>query len=370
MEITTRPGGPAGPGYTIRLLRPEDAAGVAACVRRVYGDSYVHPKLYHPDQVIRLNQTGELVSAVALDAAGRVVGHFALERRGLGALAEEGRAVVVPEHRHHHLMEALRGLLEGEAHRLGLTGLFGQAVTNHVFTQKVWERFGLGVCGLSLAALPRSFQDLPEPPPQRMSLLLGFKYLRPPAPAAVYAPARHRAICARIYEQLRVPVEFRAPHAAAGPGRVSVTEFPPWQAALIRVDRVGAATAAEVCRVRRSLCDTAGVEAVFLELPLAQAGTPELCRAVEQDGFFFSGIGPCFSTVGDALRLQFVNVDLDIALLQLQGRFAHELAAYVARERERVGKARHGDEKGAKKGKLSFSTYGKAERPLDAGDTT
>ena len=84
MEITTRPAGPACPGYTIRLLRPEDAAGVAACVRRVYGDSYIHPLVYHPDQVVRLNQTGELVSAIALDAAGRVVGHFALERRGLG----------------------------------------------------------------------------------------------------------------------------------------------------------------------------------------------------------------------------------------------------------------------------------------------
>ena len=340
MEITICPAGPACPRYTIRLLRPEDAAGVAACVRCVYGDSYIHPKLYHPDQVLWLNLTGELVSAVALDAAGRVVGHFALERRGLGTIAEEGKAVVLPGHRHHHLMEALRGLLEEEAHRLGLIGLFGQAVTNHVFTQKLMERSGLGVCGLSLAALPRSFQNLPEPLPQRMSLLLGFKYLRPPAPAVVYAPARHRAICARIYEQLRVPVEFREPHAAEGPGRVSVKRFSAWQAALIRVDRVGAATAAEVCRVRRSLCDTAGVEAVFLELPLAQAGTPELCRAVEQEGFFFSGIGPCFGNAGDALRLQFLNVDLDIALLQLHGRFAFELAGYVARERERVAKPR------------------------------
>jgi hypothetical protein len=43
MEIATRLAGPACPAYTIRLLRPEDAAGVAACVRPVYGDSYVHP---------------------------------------------------------------------------------------------------------------------------------------------------------------------------------------------------------------------------------------------------------------------------------------------------------------------------------------
>ena len=81
--------GPETPGYTVRRLRAEDATGVAACVRRVYGDSYLHRELYQPDQIIRLNETGELVSVVALDAGEQVVGHYALERPGLGAIAEE-----------------------------------------------------------------------------------------------------------------------------------------------------------------------------------------------------------------------------------------------------------------------------------------
>ena len=340
MEITTQAMGPACPRYTVRRLRPEDATGVAECVRSVYGDSYVHPELYHPDQVIRLNQTGELVSAIALDADGEVVGHYALERPGLGAIAEEGEALVLPEHRHHHLMEALRGLLEEEAHRLGLMGLFGQAVTNHLFTQRVWERFDVRVCGLSLGASPRSFRNLAQLLPQRMSLVLGFKHLRLPARVAVHAPPQHRAICTRIYDQLRVPVEFHEPGSAEGPGQVSVKYIHELQEATIQVERVGTETAAEIRRSRRSLCETSRTEAVFLELPLAQAGTPELCRAVEQEGFFFSGIGPCFGADGDALRLQFLNVDLDIGLLQLHGQFAHELTAYVARERERVRKAR------------------------------
>jgi len=332
--------GPACSGYTVRRLRPEDAAGVAACVRGVYGDSYPHSELYHPEQILRLNGTGELISAVALDAGGRVVGHYALERPGLGAVAEEGEALVLPEHRHHHLMEALRGLLEEQAHRLGLTGLFGQAVTNHVFTQKVWERFGLRVCGLSLGALPRSMENLGQRLPQRMSLLVGFKYLRPPAGVLLHAPAQHRAICARVYEQFRMPVEFREPVPAEGPGEVSVECLAGLQEAVIRVRRVGAETAAEVRRLRRSLGEDPGVEAIFLELPLAQAGTPALCRAVEQDGFFFSGIGPCFDAGGDALRLQCLKAELDMGLLQLHCPFARELAAYVARERERVGKSR------------------------------
>src|SRR5262245_34460532 len=124
--------------YLIRRLTPEDAAGVAELVRCIYGDSYqmVHPEIYHPTQILRLNSTDELVSVVALDATGNVVGHYALERPEPSSIAEAGEAMVLPEHRHHQLMERMRAQLEEEAHRLSLAGIFGQAVTNHLFTQK------------------------------------------------------------------------------------------------------------------------------------------------------------------------------------------------------------------------------------------
>lgn len=339
MASTLQPAVESASGYTIRRLRPEDAAGVTQCVCCVYGDSYLHPEVYHPDEIIRLNETGELVSVVALDRNGQVVGHYALERPGLGAIAEEGEALVRPEHRHHHLMEALRELLEAEAHRLELTGLFGQAVTNHIFTQKVWERFGLRACGLSLGATPRSFHNMSQSLPQRMSLLLGFKYLRTPSQLVFHVPDQHRTICERILDQFGTQVEFRQGRPAEAPGQLSVDYSPEQQQAVIRVQHVGAEMATEISRTRRSLCEDSGVEVIFVELPLSQAGTPELCRAVEQDGFFFSGIGPCFAPDGDALRLQFLNVEVDISLLQLHCPFARELAAYVAEARKQVGTA-------------------------------
>jgi len=323
-------------GYTVRRLLPEDAAGVTECVRRVYGDSYAHAAIYHPEQIIRLNDTGELVSVVALESGGQVVGHYALERPGLGVVAEEGEAMVLPEHRHEHLMEGMRGLLGQEAHRLGLIGLFGRAVTNHVFTQRVHDRFNLRPCALSLGELSRSFHNMAEPLPQRMSLLLGFKYLRTPTQVMVHIPAHHRDMGARIYDQFQVPLEFQEPSRAEGLGQVVVDAVLEQQQATIRVLRVGADTAADIGQARRKLCEQSQAEAIFLELPLAQSGTPELCEAVEHDGFFFSGIGPSFSADGDVLRLQWLGVQLDMALLQIENSFAKELVAYVASERERV----------------------------------
>ena len=99
---------------------------------------------------------------------------------------------------------------------------------------------------------------------------------------------------------------------------------------------MGADTAAEVRRARQDLCETAAAEVVYLELPLAQPGTPALCVAAEADGFFFSSLAPRFAPDGDALRLQFLNCPLDTDRLQIASPLGQELLAYVAAERARV----------------------------------
>src|SRR5690606_5563765 len=44
--------------YTIRLLEPGDAIGVAQVIYRTYGYTYPNPDLYYPERIIHLNQTG------------------------------------------------------------------------------------------------------------------------------------------------------------------------------------------------------------------------------------------------------------------------------------------------------------------------
>src|SRR5262249_4442447 len=121
-------------GCTVRRFRPEDAAGVTQLVQAVYGDSYYPPALYDPQQLVPLNETEKLVSILAVDAASAVIGHYALERLQVGAVAEASDAIVALDYRHHHLMEQMRVLLREEANRIGLTGLVGYPVTNHLFS--------------------------------------------------------------------------------------------------------------------------------------------------------------------------------------------------------------------------------------------
>ncbi|MBX9583169.1 MAG: hypothetical protein K2X87_22920 [Gemmataceae bacterium] len=328
------PPGPAAEAYTVRPFHPDDAAGVARLVESVYGATYYPPDLYHPGRIVRLNEDGQLVSVVALDPAGGVVGHYAVERPRPGAVAEASDAIVAPPCRHHQLLERMRVVLRGEAVGLGLAGLVGYPVTNHVFSQKAEEHFGAKPCGVALGLWPRTFHNLPEPLPQRMSFVLYFEYLRRPA-GVVHEDTPHAEVVARIAGQYGVPVEVRPAGSPAGVGEVEVEYEGPVQAGTVRVRRVGADTAAAVRRAGRELVGR-GARAVTLELPLAQPGAAAVCRAAEADGFFFCGLGPAFADDGDVLLLQLVVEDLDLSLVQLDGPFARDLLAYVGRERDRV----------------------------------
>jgi hypothetical protein len=325
--------------FNIRRFRSDDAAGVTRLVEGVYGDTYYPRDLYTPERIVQLNATEKLVSIVALDSARQVVGHYALERPNLEAVAEASDAIVCEECRHHHLFEEMRPLLREEAKRLGLTGLVGYPVTNHLFSQKAEEHFGSHPCGVALGLWPRSFHNMLEPLPQRMSFVIYFDYVCP-ATHVVHVTAPHREIISRIYRQYGISLESCGTEPEAEKGDIILEHEPEVQTGTIRVRRAGADTAAAVRQARDQLCDGNGVKAVTLELPLAQPESADLCRAAEEDGFFFSGLGPAFAADGDALLMQFIVEDLDLSLIEIENPFARELLAYAGAERARVRKAR------------------------------
>jgi anti-sigma regulatory factor (Ser/Thr protein kinase)/RimJ/RimL family protein N-acetyltransferase len=326
--------------YTVRRLQPEDAIQVAQCIYRTYGYTYSNEDLYYPERIVQQNESGELISEVVLDESGEVVGHAALERSGLGPVAELGQAVVVPAHRGRKLLQRMTVALHQEGHRLGLSGLYGQPTTAHTASQKVIDAFDYRLCGITLGYIPRTriYKNMQTDSAQeRTSLGLSFQYLKPPAPAMRYVPECHWPMLKRIYAGLGAPVEFQDDSfMAGGPGQVVVRFNQGYGIGKIGVRQVGADTAAEVRRALHDLCDMAHAEAIYLELPLAQPATADLCRLVEDEGFFFSGVGPQFAPDGDSLRMQYLNTPLDPAMVQLLTPFGHDLLDYIVQEMERV----------------------------------
>lgn len=328
-----------GSKYIIRRFCSDDAAGVTRLVEGVYGDTYYPRDLYTPEQIVHLNVSEKLVSVVALDSARQVIGHYALERPDLGAVAEASDAIVAQAYRHHHLFEEMRPLLREEGKRLGLTGLVSYTVTNHPFTQKAEDHFGSHPCGIALGLWPRSFHNMPEALTQRMSFVIYFDYLSS-ATHVVHVAAPHQEMISRIYQQYGISHKLCEIAPRVEIGDIVLEHEPEVQTGTIRVRRAGADTAATLRQACEKLCDGCGAKAVTLELPLGQPETAEVCRAAEEAGFFFSGLGPAFAADGDTLLMQFLTEDLDLSLIEIENPFAKDLLDYVGRERERVQKAR------------------------------
>src|SRR5262249_61254095 len=83
--------------FMIRCFCCDDAAGVTRLVEDIYGDTYYPRDLYTPEQIVRLNTAEKLVSVVAVDPSRQVIGHYALERPDLGAVAEASDSIVAVE---------------------------------------------------------------------------------------------------------------------------------------------------------------------------------------------------------------------------------------------------------------------------------
>lgn len=335
--------------YAIRLLLPEDTRRIAQLMYRVYGYTYSNEDFYYPERLAHDLETGRHVGVVAVADNGEIVGHVGVERPDLGPLAELGQLAVAPAHRSQGLRQRMGDRLQEEIRRLGLIGLFAEAVTIHTVSQHGSDSRGLHPTGIKLLDWQAHFKRLQylyqgdtgtETAPQRESMVFYFQYLSRPGPKALCAPSRHRQMLAKIYGNLGVELHFLEPSGAIGPGKLAVHYDHTTGAGTIQVNRVGIDTLPEIYQARRDLGEMVGAKVMGLLLPLAQGGTPYLCEAAEADGFFFSGVQPEFAGDGDFLRLQYLNAPLDLERIHLSAPFSRELLDYVLKEKERVGKIR------------------------------
>ncbi len=216
---------PAEQAYTVRRFQPEDGIGVARCAYDAYGYSYPSSDLYTPWRLVELNESGALISMVAVsDLTREVVGHCSVQRCYLGATAEMGQAVVKIAHRGGSLTGRIVKGLEKEAIREGLHCLVNHQVSSHPASQILANRAGFRSCALALGAMPASmdFKKLTGRVPQRESCVVSMKLIAPPAPGVVCAPSRHGDMVSAIYESMGKPVTFQSSPALPGPGEVAI----------------------------------------------------------------------------------------------------------------------------------------------------
>jgi hypothetical protein len=201
-------------GHVIDLVQKSDTPAIARCFLEVYGHHYVHAEVFSARRYWNKVESGELISAVARDGRGEVIGHLALEREPGARVAERGEAVVLPAYRGHHLLERMTERLSAEAPTHGLLGIYAEPLTIHTFSQRNDERDGMAVCAVLLGANPESYRPKGLPCPtagQRQSYLRTFRFVTAPAARTIHAPAPYRDVLLGIYASLGVTVSAGSP---------------------------------------------------------------------------------------------------------------------------------------------------------------
>lgn len=353
-NATAEPAPPA--KYQYRLMESADAIEIAKCVYKTYGYTYPGEHVYYPERVVTLNQSGELVSAVALTETGEVVGHCALSGQPDEPVMEVGQAVVAPAHRRRGVMKRLMDLLIVEARQRRLAGLCVVAVTVHPFSQRATLRYGFRESAVLLAYAPRKvhFKKIAgQQLPQRETVVYGYQPLHQDRRSRIFPPPHHGSIIAQIYGNLGLEREFCSQEVSQlrvenSPSRSGHCPFAlstqirsAMRTALIEIADYGPGTEQEVKNKLRDLCYE-GIAVVYLYLPLGDPHTAATCQHFEELGFLFSGIQPRpqqpvgsdGTCSGDLLCLQYLNGPrIDYDLLQIYSDFGQELVQYV-RERD------------------------------------
>jgi hypothetical protein len=327
--------------YDIRRMRPDEAVQVSQLMYRTYGNTYFNEDVYYPERIAAQNEHGVLVSVVAIGDNGRVAGHCALECEQAGPVAELGQAAVDPAHRGRGLLDKMKALLENEARARKLVGWFANAVAVHTLTQQSEAHHGGHVCGVDLGVSPKTeaFRNIDAQLTQRVSCITYFHWLEAPPRRMVFVSERHREMAAAIYANLRCPVELCAdsptmPVAAHGTFAVKFDSRA--GCATIRVETYGDDTAAALRHAIRQLVEQSRAEAVFVELPLAEAKAVDIGRKLEACGLAFCGIGPHFSASGDVLKLCYNVEPLSAPAIKVFEPFAEKLRDYALQEQNRI----------------------------------
>ncbi|OGV70639.1 MAG: hypothetical protein A3K19_01000 [Lentisphaerae bacterium RIFOXYB12_FULL_65_16] len=325
--------------YDVRGLQEAEAIEVSRCAYKSHGYTFFDEHIYYPERLLKLNQSGELVSAVAVTKDGTFMGHAALHFPYVGAkIAEMTFAFVNVEYRGQGCMNRLCEYLFAASGKQPQCGVYAYAVTNHVITQKVMAKFGINDCGLELATSPatwtfKGIASEDDGNAQRISVALSFKYLAPPARLTVYPPPQHREMIEALDRNIQAEHQYMVP-PGTGPSLpeeasdIEVDLHAVEQNADVCIRRYGVAVVRELRAILRDLC-LKQVAAINLLLSLEDPATYFLTAEFEKMGLFFSGILPQ-TRVGDALILQYLNnVALDYDKIHIHTDMGKRILAYV-----------------------------------------
>jgi serine/threonine-protein kinase RsbW len=311
------------------------------CLRRCYGDTYLHRDFYDREAIRSLLRRGLLHSGIAVDESGEVVAHLGMLLGRVGdRTADMVLGIVDPRYRGQQLILRTGAVVAPEFERLGLIGLYQYATTAHETSQKLTLATRSVETGMLLGFLPEattSMQTASAPPPWRQPAIMLYLPLAAAPRRTAHVPRCYREVVSDIYA--RVGLERRLADECSDlprrPARLrSVIDAPRGRIRIV-VEAIGEGLVPEVARRLRGPA-ASSMQIAQVDLPLSDPATPSAVEALRELGFFFGGVLPEFSE-GDVLRLQSVRSQaVDLTSVALVSEVGSRLLDFVLADRAQV----------------------------------
>jgi anti-sigma regulatory factor (Ser/Thr protein kinase) len=322
--------------FQVQFLQPKQAIEVAQCAYRTYGYTYVMENVYYPERLVEMTRTGDLISVVAVsDANQEVMSHCALEFHGRKhGIPEIGMGFTKPIYRGMGCLNRITEFILDHAREIGIKGIYGKAVTTHIYTQKSANTFGFRPCGLLVGLSPsKEFVRMEKQLTQRESLVLLYQKINKIPPPKIYPPSSHHEMIEKIFGQMGLPVE--SVHSGVGEDTDFVDEHSHvecdinnrLQLANIYFDKCGKDLEWELHNRLKELCQKK-IEAINIYLDLTDPGINKAVGILEKQNCYFAGVFPGHSR--PFLILQYLNnVQIDYDQIAIYDSFARELFEYI-----------------------------------------
>ena len=319
-----------------RFLGPDEGGVLTEAIEAAYGTTYDVRWVYDQAEVSARLADGRYVSCIAETADGELLCHMGMSLAAAGdAVAHSGQAVTLEAARGQHLFTRTKRFLMDWARGEGLAGMFSEATAAHPYSQRANIELGAHETGFLLGWIPASVSNdaAAGTPRQRQSAALFYTKLNDGHERRVYAPERHHEIVGQTLAlcELRGTLAKPAPEAELQTrSELHVEVHEDHNLALITVQVPGADLEETIAAERHHLFHRAGLDAIYVDLPLEQPATALIADDLERLGVSYAGIFPNHRTDGDVLRMQSlhrvrVKAD-DIAVASDHGR---ELLDYV-----------------------------------------
>ena len=326
---------PPGKAYVIETMRPADAPGVAGLFHTIYDANYPVLDYYVPEKLIALNRQKAVLTLAARLETGEIAGHGAYYRSSPPnpAVYEQGQLLVDPAYRQSSMAFKLLRELDTVSYAMTWAEAFwGEAVCNHVVTQKSGDKQGYTPCGIELSLMPEGAYAK-EGAAGRVSCMMGWRVHRD-KPLPLYLPEVSRPVLEGILSGFTLDRDIRfeaGDHPASGETVLTSRLFDLAQVERVQVAAVGHDFPARTAAIEER-ADRLGLAVVQVAINASSPGTAWAVKTLRQRGYVFGAFAPLWFPDGDALMLQRLAAEPNFEAINLYTDRAKAILAHIRQE--------------------------------------